>query len=342
MTEAAEARDFEAAAPLPPVPGLRFRHFAGPADYAGMNDAANDSREADGDHFITDPDGFASFYENLTNCDRDRDLFIVEVDGAIVGYARTEWFDDTDGTRIHEVICFLRPAWRGRGIGTAMLATIEARAAAVAAGLPSPSERYFQTDAQDRNPAAGAVATAAGYVPVRFGYTMVRPNLEPQTDAQMPAGLEIRPVEESHLRAIFDASDEALRDEWGYRPATEADWNLFLTDPLSIDRDLWRVGWDGDQVAGQVRSFINVDENERFGQKRGWVENISVRRPWRKRGLARALIAASIDALRVRGMTEAALGVDTENRSGALRLYESVGFRPVSRATVYRKPIPPV
>jgi GNAT superfamily N-acetyltransferase len=340
MTENAEGRDFETAAPLPPVPGLRFRHFAGSGEYAGMNDAANASRQADDDHFITPLEGFANFYEHLEHCDRDRDLFIVEVDRKIVGYSRTEWFDDADGTRIHELICFLDPAWRRRGIGSAMLATIEARAREVAAGLEPVGERYFQTDLEDKDPGAGAIVAAAGFVPVRHGYTMVRPTLDPQTDAPMPDGLEIRPVEEKHLRAIYEAADEAFRDEWGYRPATEADWQLFLTDPLSLDRDLWRVAWDGGQVAGQVRSFINVEENARFGQKRGWVENIAVRRPWRKRGLARALIASSIDALRERGMTEGALGVDTENPSGALRLYESVGFRPVSHSTTYRKPIP--
>ena len=72
---------------------------------------------------------------------------------------------------------------------------------------------------------------------------------------------------------------------------------------------------------------------------RGYTENISVRRPWRRRGLARALIAASFPLLRARGMTEAALGVDTENLSGALRVYESCGFQSVSRETLYRKPL---
>ncbi len=91
-----------------------------------------------------------------------------------------------------------------------------------------------------------------------------------------------------------------------------------------------------DDLAGR---YINPEENERFGRERGWVENISVRRPWRRRGLARALIAASIAALRVRGMTEGALGVDTENPSGALRLYESCGFAAVKREAAYRKPL---
>jgi ribosomal protein S18 acetylase RimI-like enzyme len=105
------------------------------------------------------------------------------------------------------------------------------------------------------------------------------------------------------------------------------------------DTSLWRVAWDGDEVAGQVRSFINAEENERFHRKRGYTEHISVRRPWRRRGLARALIAASFPLLRARGMTEAGLGVDTQNVSGALGVYEKCGFRPISRSTIYRRPL---
>ena len=72
-------------------------------------------------------------------------------------------------------------------------------------------------------------------------------------------------------------------------------------------------------------------------RKRGWTENIAVRRPWRKRGLARALIIRSLAMLKAQGMTEAALGVDTQNTSGALRVYESCGFKPVFTSVNYRK-----
>ena len=37
------------------------------------------------------------------------------------------------------------------------------------------------------------------------------------------------------------------------------------------------------------------------------------------------------------GMTETALSVDSENLSGALRLYEGVGYRKVKQQTIYRK-----
>jgi ribosomal protein S18 acetylase RimI-like enzyme len=90
-----------------------------------------------------------------------------------------------------------------------------------------------------------------------------------------------------------------------------------------------------------VRPFVNPDELERFGVQRGWCENISTRAPWRGRGVASALIARALRALRERGMTEAALGVDAQNETGALRLYQRMGFIEVARETEWRRPLLP-
>ena len=86
-----------------------------------------------------------------------------------------------------------------------------------------------------------------------------------------------------------------------------------------------------------VLNFINQNENEDYHRQRGYTEGISVRRPWRRRGLARALLTRSLQMFKDMGMTEAALGVDTQNLNGALRLYKSVGFRESQRWTIYRK-----
>jgi GNAT superfamily N-acetyltransferase len=67
-------------------------------------------------------------------------------------------------------------------------------------------------------------------------------------------------------------------------------------------------------------------------------ECIGVCRPWRKQGVARALIARSLQAQKTEGMTESALGVDSENPSGAHYLYEQCGFQVVKRNTVFSKP----
>jgi mycothiol synthase len=333
--------DFATTATLPPVPGLRFRHYAGSADLPLMNDVANEARAANGVHNITTPESFANYYEHFEpdHCDMGRDLFIVDVDGQMAGYARTEWQDEEDA-RAHYVICFLKPEYRRQGIGTAMLQALEERAIVALGEHPATGDAFFSTDTLG-DPGADALLLGTGYVPARYHYVMVRPNLDPVPDAPLPDGLEVRPVRDEHLRQIYDAGVEAARGLWGWLEPTESDFDLFLTDPIQSDRTLWRIAWDGDQVAGQVRAFINHDENERFGQKRGWVENILVRAPWRRRGLARALIAASIDGLRERGMTQGALGVDVDNPSGALRLYESVGFEKDGVETSYRKPMPP-
>ncbi len=86
-----------------------------------------------------------------------------------------------------------------------------------------------------------------------------------------------------------------------------------------------------------VRNYIDDDENSKYYRLRGYTEEFSVRRPWRRRGLARALIAESFRHLRDQGMEEAALGVGTHNLGGALGLYESMGFEKAIRWTEYRK-----
>ncbi|MGZ6295288.1 MAG: N-acetyltransferase family protein [Candidatus Limnocylindrales bacterium] len=328
---------FASTVELPPVEGLRLRHLRVPDDYLVMNEIANASRIAEGSAFITTAEDLANYYSHLTNCDLARDAFAIEIAGRLVGYGRTWWYVEHDGPRVHDLVCFLEPAWRRRGIGRAMLRTLEARVREIDGTLERTTARFLQSESEGSDPGRDALLLSEGFEAVRYGYTMVRPDLEDQHDAPLPEGLEIREVRPEHMRAIWEADQEAFRDHWGMGPSTEADYQNFLTDPMTNDSTLWRIAWDGDQVAGQVRSFINAEENRTYGRKRGWVESISVRRPWRHRGLARALIAASFPLLRARGMTEGALGVDTENPSGALRVYESMGFRPVSRETVYRK-----
>jgi ribosomal protein S18 acetylase RimI-like enzyme len=86
-----------------------------------------------------------------------------------------------------------------------------------------------------------------------------------------------------------------------------------------------------------VLNYINREENEHYARRRGYTEDIAVRRPWRRRGLASALIVRSLSALAERGMTEAALAVDAENPSGALRVYERLGYRQIKQWTVFRR-----
>jgi mycothiol synthase len=324
---------------MPAVAGLAFRKFEGEADYPAMVDVLNDSAVVDETEEIYTVELLAHEYAHLINCDPSKDLLIAEVDGRLVGFARVSWWVNDAGERLYGLNCQLHSSQCGKGIGQAMLRWQEQRARTIASDHSTVEPRYFQTFTLNTMPARMALLESEGYAPVRFSFMMVRPSLADVPDAwPLPEGLETRPVQPEHMRAIWEAMDEAFRDHWGHRPGTEEGYQQFLNWPDATPH-LWQVGWDvaTNQVAGMVLNEIFPKENERFGRKRGWTDPICVRRPWRRRGLARALIMRSLKVLRDNGMTDAALGVDTQNPSNALHLYESCGYEPVRRGFTMRK-----
>jgi ribosomal protein S18 acetylase RimI-like enzyme len=165
-----------------------------------------------------------------------------------------------------------------------------------------------------------------------------RPNLDNIPEAPMPEGLEVRTPTPDEYRKLHDAEVEAFRDHQGATEAQESWYENWLSDP-NFDPSLWRIAWDGDRVAGQVRSYIDKEQNAEYGRLRGYTEDISTVRAYRRRGLARSLLCQSLEAVRDAGMTEAALSVHTENPLGAYKLYESVGFVLERQDIVYSKPM---
>jgi mycothiol synthase len=325
----------------PPIAGLVFRRFRGEADFPQMTRVLAAAEAADGNERLVTLDEIRNTYAHLPETDPARDILMAEVDGQLVAYGRVETWREDSGARLYNHFAFLDPAWRRRRIGGAMLKWFQNRLREMAAAHPDDGPRFFQSFASDRAPGTEAMLLRDGYSAVRWGYLMVRPDLENIPDFPLPDGIEVRPVLPEHYRAIWDANTEAFRDHWGFSEPTEADYQAWLNNKTIFTPELWQIAWDtaSNQVAGQVKGFINHVENEHFNRKRGWCEFISVRRPWRKRGLARALITRTLRVFKERGMTEAALGVDTQNLSGALRVYEACGFRPVKRDATYRKPV---
>jgi ribosomal protein S18 acetylase RimI-like enzyme len=327
-----------AAAAAASVPGLVIRPLRAPDDYAEMNRIANAERARIGMSFTTTVEQIRDYYERPSHFRASRDVAIFELDGRIAGYARGGINQIADGPRVYEIVPFLDPDADAAVMVPLMLSITEHHLRRLAAAEPA-ADKVLETIASSSVPEKEGAVRAAGYEPSRHAYSMVRPSVDDAPDADLPAGLEIRDVRGEDVRKIWDAGVEAFRDAWGFVEPDEQEYQRFLADPIEFQTDLWRVAWDGDEVVGQVRGYINDAENEQFGRRRGYTESISVRRPWRRRGVARALIAATIRLMRERGMTEVALGVDTENVTGALSLYESCGYVPVSRFTTYRKPI---
>ena len=235
------------------------------------------------------------------------------------------------------------PTYRGRGIGRALLrhnmrhlrdrARGEAKAASAA-----PTERRLESWAFESQSRRSRLLASEGFEVVRWFFEMLRPNLDDIADMPMPDGLEVRPVVPEHHRRIWAADIEAFRDHWGASEESEEAFERFF-GPALFQPELWRVAWDGDEVAGVVMNRVLTTFNEQTGERRGLLAGVSVRRPWRRRGLARALVAESLRAFREAGMTSAVLGVDADNPTGALGVYSDNGFVVHQRGMNYRRPI---
>ncbi len=327
----------------PAIPGLRFRLFAGEADLEPNVVLNNICLRADGNDWV---DTLADAQHWLANCaDKSnpyRDMLFAEVDGQMVARGITRWWHNDDGQWLYGLDCVVHPEWQGKGIGRVVLSWLEQHARELAAthaneGAP----KFFQSWAEDSMASKIDLLQRVGYQAVRFGYAMKRSldtSEAPIPEIALPAGFEVRPAKPEHYRAIFDADNEAFRDHWGHNEQTEQDYQRWLTGKL-FQPELFRVAWDieKNEVAGMVLNFVDAEENKVLGKNRGYTEGISVRRPYRKLGIAKALIAMSFHLHKSLGMTEAALDVDAQNPTGALQLYESMGFAVYRRATTYWK-----
>jgi len=323
----------------PAIDGLRFRTVAAASDWEGLAELARAASAVDDDDYFPSAESLRIDLESRPNFDLARDLLVAEVDGRIVAAADGN-AAVRDGYPVHYIFGRVHPDWRRRGIGRAMFHWNERRARALGAANPTLGGPRAQLGTWVGEPEHGALALveSEGYTINRYAFTMIRRDLQEVTVEPMPDGLEIRPVTPDQHRAIFTADDEAFRDHFEHRVQTDGDFRAMFSQP-DVDTSLWRVGWDGDEVAGSVQGWIWKAENAVVGIERGWLERISVRRPWRRRGLAKALITATIVALRERGVEEVLLGVDAQNPNGALALYESLGFEVKVRAMSYRKPL---
>jgi ribosomal protein S18 acetylase RimI-like enzyme len=164
------------------------------------------------------------------------------------------------------------------------------------------------------------------------------------TEPVWPAGIKVRSLKIGlDERAVVSAVRESFQDHWGYieRPYEEEfnRWQHRMDNDPDFDPVLWFLAMDGDEIAGISLCWPKVSDDPDMG----WVQTLGVRRPWRKQGLGLALLQHSFGELYRRGKRKVGLGVDAQNLTGALRLYEKAGMRsdPAHQFSVYEKELRP-
>lgn len=230
------------------------------------------------------------------------------------------------------------PAHRGKGIGTALLDWALDRARAVHEALFPDVPGEIHTFGGIDNDAKRELLAGAAFTPQRWFATMERDLSTPVAPWTLPDGLELLGYADAESEAVRDAHNDAFRDHWGYAPRTAEEWRVHVDETKSFRPATSRVAIDpseSNEVVGYVITYEYEADTQATGVRESYVGTVGVRRPWRKRGLASALLGSVLAAAQQAVYERAALDVDSESPTGAFRVYERLGFAVTKRSVAY-------
>lgn len=230
----------------------------------------------------------------------------------------------------------------GLGIGSYLVAWAERRAAQVIPRVPPEARVVMRVGVFHGHKPSEHLLTDRGYRADRFFWRMTIDFQEPTDSPKWPDGIQLRPFDRRRdAEAVYRAEDEAFEDHWGHVPESFEvgfkRWSHSSFHGTAYDPGLWFIAWDGDQIAGLARARPQADHDLEMG----WIRTLSVRRPWRRQGLAQALLLHTFAEFRRRGTLKVGLGVDGRNPTGAIRLYEKAGMKIALRYDIYAKELRP-
>jgi GNAT superfamily N-acetyltransferase len=254
----------------------------------------------------------------LNGVDLASDTWILEDERGMTAFGWAECTGD-----LGFAVGAVHPRAKGTGLGSRLVELSEARLGELGAARVHQVAFAADTDAP-------GLLERHGYREVRRFYEMGIDFEGPPPEPSLPEGMTIEPFDSAEGREFYAALDESFQDHWEHHSlGFETWWERRSTAP-DFDPTLWFLVRDGEEIAAVARN----DPNRNGG---GWVGALGVRRPWRGQGLGRALLLHTFGEFHRRGVNRVTLGVDTENATGATRLYESVGMAPEIEQVVYEK-----
>jgi ribosomal protein S18 acetylase RimI-like enzyme len=290
-------------------------------------------------------------YEQEDLDDEWRSVWTEVASDAVFGWAGEElvafgWLKTQRGAREHHKVELwggVRPSRRGRGIGRELLRRQLARAGEIAAGLDPALPVEARMEAGSLQPGVVRLAEHAGFAPVRRFLELARPVGGDLPDAAVPRGLSMLPWAPAWDEPARAAHTDAFADHWGSEPRTREEWEQWYTGHRGFRPDLSVVLVDD---AGAVQSLVlcaAYPQDWHAEPRELWINTVATRRTWRGRGAARAALIAVLAAggAAADGFERAILGVDSENPTGAVGVYRSLGFEEVRSVVALARPLRP-
>ena len=312
-------------------PSISLRN-AGWDDLKAVTQLVYDACEADGDATVAVTEEEMKHEWETPGFNIETDAIVaVTTDGQVVGYEEFVNMHEHSKLRTDG---YVHPRFKGLGIGTALMRVIGERAVKEIEFAAPDVRVYIHSTIDEKDMDARGIHEGEGYSPVRYHWRMQTELESTPPGVEWPEGIELRPfVREEHAHAVWQATSEAFSDHWEHNETPFDEWVEYRFKSSNFDPSLWMIAWDGDQIAG---ASLN-----RYRMGIGWIGNLSVRRPWRKKGLGYALLIHSFGEFYKRGTQTIGLGVDAQNPTGATRLYQKAGMYAASEFVTYEKELRP-
>jgi mycothiol synthase len=237
-------------------------------------------------------------------------LVVHAADGELAGWA---WINRGRRAQVD-----VDPTFRGRGIGSALLNWVEARAAEVG------TDWVAQT-IDDQDLAGTELLRSRGYEVLATNWQLEMPATD--LEVKIPDGITIRAFQPGDERAAYQVIEDAF-DDWQPRRKEYDEWARMSIERSSFAPELSPVAFAGDELVGAVLSLDLPDSDD------GYVEQVAVRKDHRGRGVAKALLAVAARAMHTQGRTTLTLW--THSGTGALAMYERLGMTVRRSTTVLR------
>jgi ribosomal protein S18 acetylase RimI-like enzyme len=163
-------------------------------------------------------------------------------------------------------------------------------------------------------------------------WTMQR-GLAETTAGPRPDGVTIRTFETGRdERTFWEVAETSFEGHYGHVPSPFESWEAEWYQAYDWNPDAVLLAEHDGSVVGEL-AWVGAGED-------GYIASVGVLEAHRGRGIGTALLHAAFVDIAEAGHTSATLGVDTENATGAVGLYRSVGMQPVRESHVFERTRP--
>jgi len=265
---------------------------------------------------------------------------ISNADGEIIAYASV-WDVSEPHVRVGSYYR-VHPGHDDPALEEALLSWLESRAVQAIKRAPAEVRVVISHNAFERDQRRNELLARHGYELVRHFVRLRIEMSEAPEGPEIPDGITIRPFDpESDLREMVLVDRDAFRDHWGHVARDlEEDlkmWSHWIREDPDFDPSVWHLACAGDEIVGLSLGSTKRPEADNLA----YIFVLCVRRAWRGRGIARALLQHSFAEYYRRERPVVDLDSDAANLTGAMRLYEGVGMRVIRQDNAYEKELRP-